>query len=345
MMERGLVRTLSQSKFALVATVALGLAACDKGSKSGSSAGGSTAGKGMAGASAVAPKGGLSRALSMMPVNSEMVIALDFKQVRASALWKKYEDKVMGKIGKDLEEFKAICGWDPMDKAAGALMAGRGREMDEMTVFVKGFDKPSVTECLKKAEAKGKADNDGRALVVDGDYFEMTKPGKDPIRFMFADADTIVLQRVPGSDDMAGKAALEKVLAAKDGEGLMSSPMFSSLIDATDTSAALWFVVNGAASFMKDSPMPMKLVAVFGSVKASDGIDGAVKLRLGSPDDAKGMVSMAEMGMGQLKGSPFADLADGVKISAKGSDVVSTFKFTQAQLDKIAGLAAMGGGF
>ena len=82
----------------LATAVALAAAACDKGSKSGGG------GKGMAGASAVAPKGGLSRALSMMPANSEMVIAIDFKQIRSSDLWKKYEGLVMGQVGKGLEE-------------------------------------------------------------------------------------------------------------------------------------------------------------------------------------------------------------------------------------------------
>jgi hypothetical protein len=179
--------------------------------------------------------GGLSRALSIMPADSEIVIALDFKQIRASDLWKKYEGLVMGQVGKGLEEFKTVCGWDPIAKASGALAAGRGKQMDEMTVFVKGFDKASVLDCLKKAADKAKAENEGRAMVIDGDYVELTKPGGDPIRFMFADDDTILIQRVPGNDAMADKAALQAVLAAKDGDGLMSSATFSSLIDATDT--------------------------------------------------------------------------------------------------------------
>ena len=56
---------------ALATLIALTAAACDKGSKSGGG------GKGMAGAAAVAPKGGLKRALSMVPANSGMVIAIE----------------------------------------------------------------------------------------------------------------------------------------------------------------------------------------------------------------------------------------------------------------------------
>ncbi len=315
----------------LAAALACTAVACDKGSKSGGGGG-----KGMSGASAVAPKGGLSRALSMMPANSEMVIAFDFKQVRGSDLWKKYEPMIMQQAAKGLDEFKAMCGWDPIQKASGALAAGRGREMDEITVFVKGFDKPSVTDCIKKAADKAKAENSGKTATIDGDYFELSKSDGAPIRFMFVDDDTVVFQRVPGTDQMADKAALQKVIAAKDGEGLMSSATFSSLIDATDTGAALWFVMNGSASFLAQSPMPFKFIAIFGSVRVAGGVDGVFKMRMAEEKDASGLSAMAEMSMGQVEGTPYADYVKNVKISSKGKDVNVAFKFTQEQLEKLA---------
>ena len=322
------------SSLLLVAALALG-AGCDKGTKA---AGGG--GKGMAGASAVAPNGGLSRALSMMPANSEMVIAVDFKQIRGSGLWKKYESQIMGKAGQGLAEFKAVCGWDPIEKASGALAAGRGREMEELTVFVRGFDKPSVTECIKKAADKYKAEGDQSTATIDGDYIELAKPGKDTVRFIFADDQTILFQRVPGSDEMADKAALQKVLAAKDGEGLMSSATFSSLIDATDTGAAAWFVMNGNSAMMQNAgQMPFKFKAIFGSVKVDDGVNGILKMRMEEETDASGVATMAEMAMGQVAGTPYADFAKGVKISSKGKDLNVAFKFTAAQLDTLAAQA------
>ncbi|MBK9037513.1 MAG: hypothetical protein IPL61_40755 [Myxococcales bacterium] len=329
------------SKFGLRTALVVGtalalLGACDKGSKSGGGGGG---GKGMAGASAVAPNGGLARALSMMPATSEMVIAIDFKQIRSSGLWKKYEDKLMGQIGTELSQFKAMCGWDPIEKASGALAAGRGKQMEELTVFVRGFDKAAVTDCIKKAAAA--PDASGRAANIDGDYVELTKPGKDPIRFMFADDQTIVIQRVPGSDEMADKAALQKVLAAKAGDGLMSSATFSSLIDATDTGAAAWFVLNGNASFLQGTGMPFKFIAIFGSVKTGDGVDGVFKMRMAEDKDATGLSAMAQMSMGQIEGTPYADYAKGVKVSAKGKDVNVTFKFTSAQLEAMVAQAGM----
>jgi hypothetical protein len=332
-----------RSTFLIVlAAGALAGGGCDKGSKGG---GGGSTSKGMSGASAVAPKGGLSRALSMMPANTEMVMALDFAKLRSSAIWKKYEPQIMDKIGKNLEEFKSVCGWDPMAKATGALAGGRGKEMEELTVFVRGFDKASVTDCINKAIAKGKAEGKERTAIIDGDYIELQKedPSDGAVRFAFVDDTTIIFKRA-GGDEMAGKDVLMAAIASKPTDGLMSSQTFSSIIDATDTSATAWFVVNGNASFFPPG-IPLKFTAVFGSFNAGDGADGTVKLRVADEDTAKGFVTMAKMQMDQMKDSPFGEYIKAVKVEAKGKDVAMSFKLTQAQLESLATMAqSMGGG-
>lgn len=333
-----------RAKFLIVmAAAALAGAGCDKGSKSGGGGGGG--GKGMAGASAVAPKGGLARALSMMPANTEMVMALDFSKLRSSAIWKKYEPQLMEKAGKELEEFKTLCGWDPLQKATGALAGGRGKQMEELTVFVRGFDKASVTDCINKAVEKGKAEGKDRKAIIDGDYIELQKEdaSDEAVRFMFVDDNTIIFKRA-GGDAMADKAALQAAVAAKATDGLMSSQTFSSIIDATDTGATAWFVVNGNASFFPD--MPFKFTAVFGSFNAGDGADGFIKLRVADEDTAKGFVTMGKMQMDQMKDSQVGEYVKQVKLEAKGKDVSVSFKFTQQQLEAMAGMAkSMGGGF
>jgi hypothetical protein len=265
---------------ALAACAVLTAGACDKGGDKKHGAAGA-AGKGLSAASAVAPAGGLKRALSIMPADSEFVMALDWKQASASPLWAKYRDRAMQQVTKDLAEFKQVCGWDPMDKVTGLLAAGRNSGNDA-TILVRGLDKAAVFDCLKKFEAKRQSEGKPIQLAIDGDYFELIEPGDDtPGRFLFLDGDTVLAQIV--NEKMVDKAALSKLAAAKDGDGLMSSQIFASLIDATDTTATMWFVVNGKASFM--SQIPMSLVAVFGSVKAVDGVDGVVTVRL--PDAAE----------------------------------------------------------
>jgi len=325
----------------MLAATALAGAGCDKGGSKGGGGGGD--GKGMAGASAVAPKGGLSRALSMMPANTEIVMALDFAKLRSSAVFKKFEPKLMERIGSKLGEFKTLCGWDPMTKATGILVGGRGKEMTEMTAFVRGFDKASVTDCINKAVEKSKAEGKTRTVTFDGDLVELNEDGNNAVRFMFLDDQTILVKRV-GGDDLASKDVYLATAASKATDGLMGSQTFSSLIDATDTAATLWFVMNGNSSFIPPN-IPMKFTAIFGSVNAADGADGVLKLRMADDDTAKGLVTMGKMQMDQMKDSPFAEYIKAVKLEAKGKDVHVNFKLTGKQLETAAAMAGSMGGF
>ena len=53
--------------------------------------------------------------LSLLPVDSEMVIGLNIAQLQQSALWKQFSPKIMDKIAGNLADFKADCGFDPLD--------------------------------------------------------------------------------------------------------------------------------------------------------------------------------------------------------------------------------------
>jgi hypothetical protein len=323
---------------ALVA--ALAGAACDKGDKKGGGGGG----KGMAGASSIAPQGGLTRALSMMPSSSEFVAAIDFSQVRKSALWKKYEPMVLERAGKELAEFKTLCGFDPIEKASGLVVGGRGKDMAEATILVRGFDKASVTTCVQKAVDKAKAEGKPTTAVIDGNYFEITGSDGQPARFAFVDDQTIIVKK--SGEETAGKDALLAAIAAKPADGLMSSPTFAAIIDGVDTGAALWFVVKGNASFIPAGGMGMKFDAAFGSVNLGDGVSGTIKVRMPTADEAKSIVTMGKSQMEQLKASPFGTYVKNVSLAQKDKDVGITFKFDQGQIESMAGMAeSMGGGF
>jgi len=328
---------------ALVAVVA-----CDKG-KSGGGGGGGNGATGAAGAAAIAPaQGGLKKALAAMPKDTDFILGLDFAQARKSALWKKYEPEIMKSAGKDLEEFKQLCGFDPLEKLSGMLIGGRGAQFEDATMFVRGFEKGPTIECMKKHAAKEAAEKgESEAQVaVDGDYVEMTKPGEDPIRFMFVDDKTMMI--IKQGEGTADKATLAAAAAAKDGEGLTSSGAFTALLDKTQTGSTMWFVANGNSPMFAQMPPMMKFKAVFGHVNVGSGIDGEVRMRMGSADDAKGMVTMAKMGMEEAKKMPMGDtIIKGVNISSSGEDAVIKVKFDQQTLENIVKMAMSmrGGGF
>ncbi len=60
---------------------------------------------------------------------------------------------------------------------------------------------------------------------------------------------------------------------------------------------------------------------------------------LDSADDANAIVGMYKMGVGELKKTPQGKFVDAIKVSAKGSDVLASFKFDQKQLEEMASMA------
>lgn len=312
------------------------LFACDK-AKDAGGGGGAT---GAAGAASIAPsKGGLRGALAAMPKETEMVFGIDFAQLRKSAIFKKYEPMLMEKVGKDLEAFKAKCGFDPMQKITGVLWGSdvpMGGEPQNITVFVKGFDKGPSLDCIKKALTPEETAA-GKAMTVDGDYFEATENGVVEARGMFVDDATMLI--IKQGDSFADKAALTAAANAKEGEGLTSSAAFVKLLDEVKTGSSLFFVVNGGAAALAQSPLPFKIKAIFGSVNATGDLAGDLRMRMEDADAASAVIGFYKMGVAEAKKTPAAKYVDSVKVSAKGADVVATFKFTQAQLDEMADMA------
>ena len=185
---------------------ATALLACDKDKKSGGGGGGAT---GAAGASAIAPaQGGLRRALAAMPKETELILGIDFQSMRKSAVWKKYEPMIMEKIGKDLEEFKTKCGFDPMEKLTGVLMGAQLEVggMSDGTFFVRGFEKGPSMECIKKAAAEKAAE--GKVANIDGDYIEFLENGEAKMRALFIDDTTVLF--IKQGEGFADKATLDR---------------------------------------------------------------------------------------------------------------------------------------
>jgi hypothetical protein len=326
------------ARFMLPLAIATAFVACDKGKSGGGGGGGAT---GAAGASAIAPaQGGLKRALAAMPKETDIVIGIDFQQLRKSAVFKKYEPQIMEKVGKDLEEFKQKCGFDPMEKLTGVLMGIRpsagGGGLDNGTFFVRGFEKGPAIECIKKAAAEKAAE--GQAATIDGNYIELTEAGQPKFRALFID-DTTALIIMTGPEQFADKAALEAAAAAKEGDGLTASAAFVKLLDEVKTGSSLFMVMNGNASFMQNNPLPFKIKAVFGWVNVGGGVDGESRIRMEDADGASAMVGFYKMGVDQIKQTPAGKFIDSVKVSSKGSDVVATFKFDQKQIDEMVEMA------
>lgn len=331
----------------LAAIAALGLAAgaCKKndnkaGTGSGSATTTTTTPGDKTSATPVAVAGGDD--LALLPVDSEMVMGLNFAQLQQSALWKQYAPKLMEKAGGDLAEFKAACGFDPMDaiKSVSIGMKGLGGTTPDGAIVIHGPEKAKVMACMDKAKAE--AAKKGSELTVDGDVVLVKDKSGNNTAFTFVNDSTILAV-------IGASATKDAVLAAaKGGSALKSSPAFVEMFSKINTGDSLWMLMNGnSPAFSKMGAMGVKPKAVFGSINVTDGLTLDMRIRLGTPDEAKNLVAMLQ---GQINNPQVKQMFDKLDVTQDGSDAKFSVAMSNQKLQQLASMVGgmmggmMGGG-
>jgi hypothetical protein len=280
--------------------------------------------------------------LSLLPADSEVVVGLNFAQLQQSALWKQFSPKLMEKAASGLADFKAACGFDPLDaiKSLSAGMKTGTNDKPDGIVVIHGPDKAKVIACLPKA--KEEAAKKGSEITIDGDTFMVKGKDGENSAWTFVGNDTIV-----GS--VGATASKDLVLAAaKGGSALKTSQTFVEMHSKINTKESLWFLVNGNAPFMaKAAQAGVKPKAVFGSVNVTDGLTVDMRIRLGSPDEATQLVTMAK---GQTNNPQVKQMFDKLDVTSDGADAKISVAMSNQKLQQLMGLVGgmmggmMGGG-
>jgi hypothetical protein len=275
--------------------------------------------------------------LSLLPADSDIVLGLNFAQLQQSALWKQFSPKLMEKAASGLAEFKAACGFDPLEavKSVSVGMKMSSDEKGDGVVVVHGPDKGKVTACLPKA--KEEAAKNGGDVTIDGDVFTVKSKKGETSVWTFAGADTLI-----GSvGDKATKDTL--MAAAKGGSALKSSAAFVDMYSKISTKESLWFLVNGNAPFMaKAAQAGVKPKAVFGSLNVTDGLTLDMRIRLATPDEATQLVNMAK---GQTSNPQVKQMFDKLDVTNDGADAKISVAMSNQKLQQLIGMVGgmMGG--
>lgn len=288
-------------------------------------------------AEAPAPTNAGGDDLSLLPVDSELVLGLNFSQLQTSALWKKFvEPQLMkGDTQQKLGEFKDKCGFDPMAAVSSISMGlkGLGADTPDGVIVVHGPDKTKVLACLDKM--KEEAAKDGSTIEKDGDVVNIKSKRGEAFAFTYVNDNTIV--GVVGKD--ANTAGVKK--AAAGGSALKTSAAFVEMYSKIKTNDSLWMLMNGnSKAFDKAAAMGFKPKAVFGSVNVTDGLAVDLRVRLDTPDQA---VQIANMAKGQTQ--QFVKMVDKLDIAAEQADVKINVAMSAQKLEQlIAQFAGMMGG-
>jgi hypothetical protein len=329
----------------LVAVVALsfGIGACKNKEENKAGGTGTTAGEQKAGGGAApGPSTGLGMVsgddLSLLPADSEVVLGLNLAQLQQSALWKQFAPKLMEKAASELADFKTACGFDPLEavKSLSAGMKTAGDDKADGVVVVHGPDKGKVMACLPKA--KEEAAKKGGDVTIDGDVFSFKGKNGESMFWTFVNNDTMVGAVGPSSSKDSLRAA------AKGGSALKTSQTFVEMHSKINTKESLWFLVNGNAPFMaKAAQAGVKPKAVFGSVNVTDGLTVDMRIRLGSPDEATQLVTMAK---GQTNNPQVKQMFDKLDVTSDGADAKISVAMSNQKLQQLMGLVGgmMGGG-
>jgi hypothetical protein len=248
----------------------------------------------------------------------------------------------MEKAAGSLAEFKAACGFDPLEaiKSVSLGMKGLGGNQPDGSIVVHGLDKGKSMACLDKAKAE--AAKKGTEITVDGDVFSVKDKEGQTTVWSFVNSDTLL--GVVGPN--ASKDTL--LAAAKGGSTLKSSQTFVDMYSKINTKDSLWLLVNGNAPFMaKAAQAGVKPKAVFGSINVTDGLTVDLRIRLGSPDEATQLVNMAK---GQTNNPQVKSMFDKLDVTADGADAKIAIAMSNAKLQQLIGMVGgmmggmMGGG-
>jgi len=272
--------------FAVVLAVGA-ISACKKDEKADPAAAGG-GGAAAVGASAAAASGD---DLSLLPVDSELVLGINVGQIQDSALWKQFaapaldKARTQGKLDK-LKEFQDKCGFDPTTsiKSVSVGLSNPGDDKPSGVVVIHGIDKAKAFACADKM--KDDAAAKGTEVTKDGEVYLLKEKDKsETTGIMFVNDTTAVM--VVGEKG-ATAAGVKAVVAG--GSALKTSPAFVEMYSKVKTTDSVWFVINGKL-LEKAAAIGTKPKAMYGSLNVSDGLALDMRMKLDSPDVAAQMAA------------------------------------------------------
>lgn len=312
----------------------------------------------------------LKQHLALMGLQSDGVVGVDLTLLRSSELYKAYQKDIEGAAAEQLEQIKTLCGFDPLPRLTKVVAGGVGnRKTGDATAILKGLGKAETMECLTKAAATPPANV---KVVVDGDFATVeTTIERDPVpvapkraapqgapaeppvppepppppevesvSVQFLDDSTAVIARRAGKS--VDKATMQSILAAKVGDpsNVTGSPGFMEMIDAIDTEAGVWFVINGKSDRIKGIGRGLlSFEAAFGHIHAGAGLDVHTTLRVENEDSAKRMSDLATRQVTSMRKSLMKDMLGEVEVEQKGRDVRFRLQESREQLEKLVDFA------
>jgi hypothetical protein len=255
--------------------------------------------------------------LAFLPLDAEVVMGLDMRQVLASPLWKQAWPQISQRLGRFVQDFEAACGYDPLAVLRSVTVGFKGTDPIDGVFVLRGVPRDRTLACATRAlPGRAKVELAGDVILIPG-----KGPGDPPGAARFADRATLVVA--------TSRRRLDAALAS--GTPLRGSRAFSELWALVDARHALWGIANASSpAFASLASLGVRPRALLGSVVLGDGLSLTGRMRLGTPDEAQQLASL-----GQAQTGAMQSMVDRVEIGADGPDVTLRVDMTAEQAESM----------
>jgi hypothetical protein len=267
--------------------------------------------------------------VGFLPVDAEVVVALDIPKIAQSPLWKEYSPMVMGRLPEAAKMLMEQCALTPTTIAV-SLKSVSDDALPDGVAVVHGLDKArTLGDCL--AKAKQLATQHGHTITLDNDVVTATtKHGA----FVGTFATDTTFVAVWGQH--ADKNALQQ--AVSSGVGLRKSQGFTALLGKVNTGRPVWLIGNGSSKlFAPAAALGVKPRGIAASIDVSNGVAFDGRVGVESPDQATQLSTMLKAQAGMA-----ASFFDKLDIGTDAADVTLSVELSLEKLKTM--MQMMGGG-
>ncbi len=271
--------------------------------------------------------------MSHFPKDTEIVVAFNIGSLTGTSMWKQYGKAAMANVAKELGEFEATCGFNPITTINTVHLGVNSAKNEEPVLIVNGFAREQLTKC-----AKAMAEKEGEKieLTEDGKFTMVVKDDKKTAIGWIDDKTMIMIP------DQGDKEYLTARIEGKD--GLKGSAGFETAAGKAKQGAPIWF----AGYFADGSPAASGMGAMgaapkgfYGSIGFSTGVDFDLGVTFADAKSAEETLNMAKPMLGMAKGQlgPAGSLVDKLELATKGEDLTVGLTLTDADIETLKGLA------
>lgn len=278
------------------------------------------------------------------PQDTQAVVTLNVKQILASPLVKKDQDKIEAGLKSlgEVANVMAALGFDPLKDLDRIIISMVGAsDQEKATILVRG--KFNVEKFTAKAKDVAKNMADVLKIHKDGDntVYELNTPGQQkPLYLGLMDGTTIIAspQKEGVAEAFAIHSGKKKVALKKELVGLLQK---------AETSKQSLTIVGLGSALGNEIPYGDKIDYISGGITLKDGIVIEIKIETKDTDAAKGLKTLIDEGINQGKSllslfamqqkelAPLTEMLDQLKVSDKDKTVSIKGEVTKEALEKL----------